>query len=321
MYVASLFLSYSHKDEEIRNELEIHLTALKRQGIIDVWHDRRIKAGGHVENQISEHLEKADLILLLISSDFIASDYCHNVEMKRAMERHENGQAKVIPVILRPCEWHNMPFGKLMATPTDGKPITKFPNLDEAFLEVTKAVRKTAEGMQKAYDRLPLREADLPEDDRKKEITPNIRSSNLRIKKTFTDLEKDKFLTEAFEYIANFFEGSFSELKSRNREVNTNFRRIDANHFTASVYIHGSVANSCRIWLKGRNSFPNGITYSTGSLDSDNSWNECISVDDDGYAMFLTPSMNFSSQNKSNKMSFEGGAEYFWAMFIEPLQH
>lgn len=135
--MVSIFFSYSHRDESLRDELEKHLAGLKHQGLIDTWHDRRITAGEEVDDAISEHLEKADIILLLVSPDFIASDYCYSIEMVRALQRHNNGEARVIPVILRPCDWKDLEFGKLLATPKDGKPVTKFPNQDEAFLEVT----------------------------------------------------------------------------------------------------------------------------------------------------------------------------------------
>src|SRR5204862_4845362 len=116
--------------------------SLKRQGVIDMWHDWRIGAGKEVDREISEHLEEADIILLLVSPYFIASDYCYEVEMKRALERHEQGEARVIPVVLHPCAWQGTLFGKLMAVPTDGRPISKFPNQHDAFLEVTNAIRK-----------------------------------------------------------------------------------------------------------------------------------------------------------------------------------
>ena len=146
--MVNIFFSYSHKDEEFRDVLEIHLSALKRQGIISTWHDRRIGAGEELGNEISEHLEMDEIILLLVSPYFIASDYCYNIEMKRAMERHEKGEARVIPVIVHPCDWHGTPFGKLLAIPTDGKPISKFPNQHDGFLEVTKAIRKATEDIQ-----------------------------------------------------------------------------------------------------------------------------------------------------------------------------
>jgi len=96
-----LFYSYSHKDEALKDQLVSHLSNLRRQGIIREWHDRKIGLGTEWAKEIDEHLNSADVILLLVSADFIASEYCHEIEMKRAMERHESGEARVIPVILR----------------------------------------------------------------------------------------------------------------------------------------------------------------------------------------------------------------------------
>ena len=136
-----LFFSYSHRDEELRDQLEVHLATLKHQGLIDTWHDRRIAAGDVFDNEISAELEDAKLILLLISSDFIASRYCYEVETVRALEKHAANEARVIPVVLRPCDWHDGPFGKLHALPTDGKPITRWVDTDEAFLSVVQGIK------------------------------------------------------------------------------------------------------------------------------------------------------------------------------------
>ncbi|HJZ80302.1 MAG TPA: toll/interleukin-1 receptor domain-containing protein, partial [Pyrinomonadaceae bacterium] len=127
-----LFFSYAHEDEELRNELAKHLRLLERRKVISAWHDRRIGAGKEWEQEIDTRLNQAHLILLLVSSDFLASDYCYDVEMKRAMERHETGDARVIPVILRDVDWRGAPFSKLNALPTDGKPVTAWPNRDAA---------------------------------------------------------------------------------------------------------------------------------------------------------------------------------------------
>ncbi|MEX2247121.1 MAG: FxSxx-COOH system tetratricopeptide repeat protein, partial [Dehalococcoidia bacterium] len=140
-----LFYSYSHRGEDLRDELERHLKILQREGAISNWHDRRITAGREWGGEISEHLESSGIILLLVSADFIASDYCWDVEVKRAIERHEAGTARVIPVILRDCDWHSAPFGKLQALPKDGKPITSWPNRDEAFADVARGIRKAIE--------------------------------------------------------------------------------------------------------------------------------------------------------------------------------
>ncbi len=142
-----IFYSYSHHDEGLRDELNKHLALLKRQNLITGWYDREISSGEDFEGEIAEHLNKAQIILLLVSSDFIASDYCYGTEMMRALERRETREARVIPIILRPVDWHSAPFGKLKALPKDGKAITMWANRDEAFLDVAKGIRKIVEDL------------------------------------------------------------------------------------------------------------------------------------------------------------------------------
>jgi hypothetical protein len=143
--VIEVVSSYSHLDEALRDELDRHLSVLKRRGVIRSWYDRDIDAGQEFAIEIDQHLNAAHIILLHVSVDFIASDYCYGVEMKRAMERHDAGQAQVIPVILRACDWKDAPFGKLKALPKDGKPATSWNNRDEAFTDVAIGVRKAVE--------------------------------------------------------------------------------------------------------------------------------------------------------------------------------
>jgi protein involved in polysaccharide export with SLBB domain len=143
----NLFYSYSHRDEALREKLEIHLTLLSDRGIIRDWHDRRIEAGTEWDGIINENLDQAGIILLLVSANFLASRYCHDIEVARAMDRHEAGTARVIPVILRPVDWHHAPFGKLQALPKDGKPITEFRNRDRGFLDVAQGIRTVAENL------------------------------------------------------------------------------------------------------------------------------------------------------------------------------
>ncbi len=140
-----LFYSYSHKDEQLRDELEKHLMALKRQGIIMDWYDRDIRAGDEWSSEIDEHLTTADIILLLISADFLASDYCYSIELAHALQRQKDGSARVIPIILRPVDWSGTPFGKLQALPTNAQPITLWTNRDQAFENVAKGIRAMIE--------------------------------------------------------------------------------------------------------------------------------------------------------------------------------
>ncbi|GHO47616.1 toll/interleukin-1 receptor domain-containing protein [Ktedonospora formicarum] len=124
MEIIRVFYSYAHEDERLRRKLETHLGLLQQQGLIVGWHDRNISAGTEWAQEISDHLNTAQIILLLVSASFLASKYCYSREMMQALERHENGSARVIPIILRPVDWKDAPFGKLQVLPTGAIPIT-----------------------------------------------------------------------------------------------------------------------------------------------------------------------------------------------------
>lgn len=143
-----VFLSYSHKDESLRNELETHLKLMQHLRLIATWHDRLIEAGDEWKNKIDENLELAEIILLLVSADFIASDYCVEKEMKRALERDEKGEARVIPVIVRDVDWTDAPFSKLQALPANGRAVTIWDDKDSAWRSVSEGVKKVAQEMR-----------------------------------------------------------------------------------------------------------------------------------------------------------------------------
>ncbi len=138
-----VFCCYAHEDEHLLDELKRHLSPLRRQQLINVWHDRDISAGTEWEQEIEKHLNEAHIILLLISPNFIHSEYCYGTEMKRALERHKRGEARVIPVILRPVGgWEKVPpgdiqLGQLQALPKDAKPIISWTDHDEPRAAIT----------------------------------------------------------------------------------------------------------------------------------------------------------------------------------------
>ncbi len=150
-----LFYSYAHRDERLRKRLETHLSALRQQGVITEWHDRKIVAGTDWKQSIDAHLTTAAVILLLISPDFLASDYCYGVEMQRALARHSAGEASVIPVILRPVDWQGTPFAHLQCVPTAAKPVTTWTNRDKAFRDVATAIRTAIEQMHPRHSPSP----------------------------------------------------------------------------------------------------------------------------------------------------------------------
>jgi hypothetical protein len=140
-----LVYSYSHKDKGFRDELASHLSPLEREGLISSWYDRCIVPGKEFDREIDAQFDRAQIILLLVSADFIASEYCYGREMKKAMERHEAGDARVIPVIVRPVDWSGTPFRKLLGLPDDGQAVTSWSNRDEAYLNTVRGVRRAAE--------------------------------------------------------------------------------------------------------------------------------------------------------------------------------
>ena len=137
-----VFISYAHKDEEYKDELKTHLIVLQRLGKIEIWDDRAIDAGDEWRPEIMKALESADIILMLISSSFIASDFCYVTELGRALERHEAKTARVIPVIIRSCEWTKLPFGKLQAVPKNGKAISESSNPDAAYTFIAQQISR-----------------------------------------------------------------------------------------------------------------------------------------------------------------------------------
>lgn len=321
--MASVFFSYSHKDEALRDQLESHLALLKNQGKIDAWYDRRIVAGDDLDDVIFNKLETADIILLLVSSDFISSPYCYSREMARAMERHEAGQARVIPVILRHCEWHSAPFGKLMASPRDGKPITSWPDRDEAFADVARQVRKAVEVIA---DRLPTRpprgtptspanhptSIDIP-------TTPlKPRSSNLRIKREFSERDRDEFLHGTFDFICKFFEGSIEAIGERNPDVTGKFDRIDSRRMAAILYRNGKKIAECSIRLEGLSGRDSGIAFSYDSSSNHSSFNELLNIDANEQTMYIkSMGMSWGSGEREKLLSQEGAAEILWDLFIK----
>ena len=310
-----IFFSYSHKDEALRDKLEVQLATLKHEGLIEPWHDRRITAGSPLDQRINARLEEADIILLLVSPDFLASQYCYGLEVTRALDRHKSGNARVIPVILRPCDWLHTPFKKLLATPCDGKPVTQWPDQDDAFQDIVTSIRNVIKNMtdDQSLSTTTAFPSEVP-------LNEASGSSNLRLRKTFTKFDKDSFLEESFEHIPQFFEKSLDELKEHNPGIQCRFRKIDPQHFSATVYRDGQDSCQCRIWLSF-SSFTNGIAYSYNGDRNDNGYNELLSVVETDQALFLDPLLLFRDPSAIHHLTMDGAAElYWWGMLIKPLQ-
>ncbi|WP_422010919.1 toll/interleukin-1 receptor domain-containing protein [Roseateles sp.] len=318
--MASVFFSYSHKDEGLRDQLETHLAMLKNQGLIDAWYDRRIVAGSDVDDSIFEKLETADIILLLVSSDFLSSTYCYSREMQRAMERHDAKEARVIPVILRHCDWHVAPFGKLMAAPRDGKPVTSWPDRDEALADVAKQIRKAVEAAGASGPASGAAAAPVAQRTAAPSPAASLpRSSNLRLKKEFTEQDRDEFLRSTFEYVCKFFDGSVQAVGERNPDIKGHFERVDSRRMSAVLYRGGKKIAECSVRVDGF-SRDNGIAFSHGASAQHGSFNELLNVHTDEQSLFLTTmGMSFGG-GREKRLSPEGAAEFLWELFIKNAQ-
>lgn len=318
--MAKVFFSYSHDDELYRDQLEKHLASLRHEGLIESWHDRRILAGSRLDAEIDQQINVADVILMLVSSSFLDSRYCYTIEMARALERHAAGEAHVVPVIVRACDWQSTPLGQLLAVPKDGKPITSWPNYDEAYTDVARQVRRLIQQRQKHSGSIAAPAPAWQTPAKAQLVSAAPRSSNLRLRKEFNDLDADRFLNETFEFAARYFEATLQELQARNPGVTGQFRQVDANTFTAAIYQHGKRASECSVHLGGGGFRSNGITYSSDVSARGNSYNEMVSVESDDQAMYLKALGMSNHGGDRQKLTQEGAAELFWDMLIGRLQ-
>lgn len=157
-----LFISYCHKDEEFRVSLAEHLAGLLRKQAITIWHDRKLTAGEDWRNKIDENLEAADLVIFLITPAFLASEYCNDVEVKRALERHDAGSALFISIIVRPCDWKDTEFARFQPLPCEGKPISIWDNQDEAWLNAVEGIKASLQAFSPVSQELRPLSEDAP---------------------------------------------------------------------------------------------------------------------------------------------------------------
>ena len=136
-----IFISYSHKDKSYLDKFQIHLSSLTREGLIENWTDNEIVPGQEWDQSIKRNLEQADLIVFLISADFLASDYIHRVEIAKAMKRYSKGEVVVVPILIRPCDFKSLELFKFQALPKNLTPVSRWEDKDEAWLNVVKQLR------------------------------------------------------------------------------------------------------------------------------------------------------------------------------------
>ena len=150
MNPVKIFISYAHKDESYKDKLVTSIASLKREGYVSEWEDRQINPGDVWEEQILNALNDADVILLLVSMDFIASKYIFEVEVAKAIERHNDPKdsVRLVPIIIRPADWKGTAFARLQALPKGALPVAKWENEDDAYLDIVNQLRSIIKEMR-----------------------------------------------------------------------------------------------------------------------------------------------------------------------------
>lgn len=302
------FISYSHNDKAALDRLHVHLKNLTREGRIETWYDRNILAGSELDAEIERELEASDLFLLLVSPDFIASDYCVEREMRRALERHAAGTARVVPIIVEECDWKAMSeLRQLKAVPTDGKAISAWANPNTAYLNVVQELRRIIEA-----EALPAAAAKVVHEP--SALRPAM--ARYRAKRQFDHIDKGDFRDAAFATIKDYFRRAISEIDSIDG-LRARFVERSATFFGATIVNGGHRNGTAHISVYCRSSQValGDIYYSFNENAGDNTANGGFNISADDYEQFLIQTMNIFGK-ADERLSPDQAAEVLWNQFI-----
>lgn len=302
-----IFISYSHDDETTVENLHKHLSALQREGAIKPWFDREIQLGNEIDSAIMQNLENSDIFLAIVSASFIASDYCYEREMAKAIEMHNDGKMIVIPIIAEPCDWKATPLGALKAAPKDGKPISDWKNKNTAYLDIVMGIRSIVSEDTNSLQNKPTR----------KPLTENQGSSKYKVRKDFNELEIADFREKAFEQIFTYFEESISEVSGIDG-VQGRINKIDAYSFTCSVLNMSFSRGAAHITVHSGagDGFMGDIYYSDKENAPKNTANGGFRIETDGYELFLSNN-SFMHYGTESKLTPDEAAEQLWNEFLQ----
>ncbi len=307
-----IFISYSHKDQAVLERLHTHLAPLQSEGLIDTWYDRQILAGGRVDEEIGKELESCDLFLMLVSPDFLASDYCVNREMRRALERHRDDAAHVVPIIVEPCDWLSSPLSELKVLPLDGEPISEWPNPNNAYLDVVRELRRILETRKAAVP--PMGHATFSEETN--ETRPV--ASRYRVQQDFDDIDRSEFRETAFATICDYFQQQIAEINTDSK-LRGRFVPRGPSSFGCTIVNRARELNrgTAHITVHRGDGAPGlgDIYYSFSENAAANTASGMLYIESDNYEMYLSSMMNFGSGRE--RLTPEEAAECLWADFIE----
>lgn len=304
------FISYSHKDAGALDRLHTHLAMLRREGAIEAWFDREILAGGELDAEITVQLESCQLFLLLVSPDFLASDYCVEREMQRALERHATGDARVVPIIIEPCDWAASPLRQLKSLPRDAKPVSEWTNENNAFLDVVNEIRRIIRSDHQSVVRDAPMAASAVTD-------AGGTARRYRVKRDFDEIDRSDFRTAAFQSLRSYFERAIAEIDSID-DLRGRFVPLSDTSFTCTLVNKARDRGVAHITVHSRGSRYgfSDIFYSFTENAADNTANGGFTIKADEYELYLAPMM-FGHGRDDEHLTPEGAAESLWTEFLK----
>ena len=306
-----VFFSYSHRDEAALNRLRTHMAPLLRQGRIEAWYARDILAGDEIDAEIERELEACDLFLLLVTPDFLASEYCIDRETHRALERYRAGEARVVPIIVEPCDWEASPLRRLRALPDNGVPISDWDNPNNAYTDIVREIRRIVD-----FDEQTTAATAQPVEPTGGRTHPAT-MRRIRVPRDFDAIDRAEFAENAFAAIRDIFEGEIGEINAidelRGRLVEyspTSFGCTIVNrvrtHGTAHITVHRRLDN---LGL-------GDIYFSFTENAPPNTANGGFFVEADEYELYLRPLwMDFTNENE--RLTQQDAAARLWDKFLE----
>ena len=301
------FISYSHRGDWARERLHTHLEMLRPEGQIEDWYDREILAGDDIDDEISEQLESCELFLPLVSPDFLASRYCYEREMTRALKRHDAGEVRVVPIIIEPCDWANSPLKRLKALPRNGKPVVVWTNHNTAFLDVVTELRRVVAGGT----------VGISDSSAMPSVEPVATGRRYRVKREFDQIDRSDFREKAFDEIRRYFESAVAEVDGI-EGLRGRFVPLGQQSFGCTVINRGMRHGTAHITVHaGTEALGFGdIFYSFSENAPANTMNGGFTIESDEYDLFLRPNM-FVGYGDRERVSAQEAAQTLWSEFLE----
>lgn len=278
---------------------------LRREGALKEWYDREILAGDPVDSEVSANLESADLFLALASPDFLHSNYCYEKEMERAIEKHEFGQMRVIPIIVEPCDWKASPLVRFKALPRDGEPISDWTNENNAYLDIVNELRRISKNEVAAQRPIARKEGVI-----------EAVQTGYRIKKDFDGIDRADFRDAAFRSIRDYFQKSIAEIDTV-EGLRGRFRELGPQSFSCTVLNQMKDRAQAHITIHAASSSQGfgDITYSFSENAPANTANGWLSVESDEFDLYLMQH-GFSRMGADQRVSQQTAAEMLWEEFL-----